>query len=338
MRSGSGSDHRRASVDEIRGFTFTAQRQIQFSGKILRSKHQSDHARRRTGNRIRVEQTPGTFEREQKTYTSARHSHFGFPFVEDLFDGLDLLRCLDLGHSQPFERRTNHVLDVREHPFVSHGVDAHITSWSPQCLVAGQDDPQVLAELARGKLRSKIPALRQALHGRVTDHHRFLLQLLLDEMTHLEALVARLDARIQEELPVPFAQAIRRLDTIPGINSQAAENILAEESQDHIVAHGRGHQQASLSELSFDIVVAREAVASVRRHADVGSLPRRFGCQQLGHIRFSAAFFAAVEFGGRVETHEIGCFDVGIRLCNGKLYSLIRADGLSKHDAIGGVF
>jgi len=108
-------------------------------------------------------------------------------------------------------------------------------------LVAGQDDPQVLAELARGKLRSKIPALRQALHGRVTDHHRFLLQLLLDEMTHLEALVARLDARIQEELPAPFAQAIRRLDTIPGINSQAAENILAEIGPDMSQFPTAGH-------------------------------------------------------------------------------------------------
>jgi transposase len=110
-----------------------------------------------------------------------------------------------------------------------------------RALVAGQDDPQVLAELARGKLRSKIPALRQALHGRVTDHHRFLLQLLLDEMTHLEALVARLDARIQEELPVPFAQAIRRLDTIPGINGQAAENILAEIGPDMSQFPTAGH-------------------------------------------------------------------------------------------------
>jgi transposase len=110
-----------------------------------------------------------------------------------------------------------------------------------RAVVAGQDDPQILAELARGKLRSKIPALRQALHGRVTDHHRFLLQLLLDEMTHLEALVARLDARIQEELPVPFAQAIRRLDTIPGINGQAAENILAEIGADMSQFPTAGH-------------------------------------------------------------------------------------------------
>jgi len=110
-----------------------------------------------------------------------------------------------------------------------------------RAVVAGQDDPQILAELARGKLRSKIPALRQALHGRVTDHHRFLLQLLLDEMTHLEALVARLDARIQEELPAPFAQAIRRLDTIPGINGQAAENILAEIGADMSQFPTAGH-------------------------------------------------------------------------------------------------
>jgi transposase len=51
-----------------------------------------------------------------------------------------------------------------------------------RALVAGEDDPIKLAELARRKLRAKIPALRLALRGRVTEHHRFLLGLLLDEL------------------------------------------------------------------------------------------------------------------------------------------------------------
>jgi transposase len=97
-----------------------------------------------------------------------------------------------------------------------------------RALTAGEEDPEVLADLARRKLRAKIPALRLALRGRVTEHHRFLLGLLLDELTHLEELITRLSARITEVLPVPFAEAIPRLATIPGIDERAAENILAE--------------------------------------------------------------------------------------------------------------
>jgi transposase len=97
-----------------------------------------------------------------------------------------------------------------------------------EALIAGREDPQELAEMARRKLRAKIPALRQALQGRVTDHHRFLLRLLLDELTHLEGLIGRLDQRITEVLPAPFAEAVERLATIPGVGEQAAQNILAE--------------------------------------------------------------------------------------------------------------
>jgi transposase len=97
-----------------------------------------------------------------------------------------------------------------------------------RALVAGEDDPHKLAELARRKLRAKIPALRLALRGRVTEHHRFVLGLLLDELTHLEGLIERLTARITEVLPSPFAQAVQQLATIPGIDVRAAENILAE--------------------------------------------------------------------------------------------------------------
>lgn len=97
-----------------------------------------------------------------------------------------------------------------------------------EALVAGQANPEALAALAQGKLRPKIPQLRLALHGRVTGHHRFLLRLLLDELTHLEALIERLSARITEVLPVPFVEAIQRLVTMPGIDVAAAQNILAE--------------------------------------------------------------------------------------------------------------
>jgi transposase len=97
-----------------------------------------------------------------------------------------------------------------------------------QAIIAGQDDPAVLAELAQRKLRAKIPQLRLALRGRVTDNHRFLLQLLLEEVTQMERWIEQVSQRIVRVLPVPFAEAIQRLATIPGIAVQAAEDLVAE--------------------------------------------------------------------------------------------------------------
>jgi transposase len=97
-----------------------------------------------------------------------------------------------------------------------------------RALSAGQTDPETLAELAQRRLRAKIPALRQALQGRVTDHHRFLLRLFLDEVMHLESLLVRLTERIERVLPSSFAEAVQLLVTVPGIDERAAENILAE--------------------------------------------------------------------------------------------------------------
>jgi transposase len=97
-----------------------------------------------------------------------------------------------------------------------------------EAIIAGEDNPAVLADLARRKLRDKIPQLRLALQGRVTEHHRFLLRLLLDELQHMEGLIERLSEHITKVLPSPFVEAAKRLTTIPGIDMRAAENILAE--------------------------------------------------------------------------------------------------------------
>jgi len=110
-----------------------------------------------------------------------------------------------------------------------------------RAMIAGQDAPEALAELARGKLRAKIPALRLALCGRLTKHHRFLLELFVDELTHLEGLIARLTSRITEVLPAPFVEAIERLTAIPGIEVRAAENIVAEIGVDMEVFPSAGH-------------------------------------------------------------------------------------------------
>jgi transposase len=77
-------------------------------------------------------------------------------------------------------------------------------------LVAGQRDPVVLAELAKGKLRAKLPQLRQALRGRFGEHHALLVGLSLEHLEHLERAIARLDARVDEVI-APFAVARDRL-------------------------------------------------------------------------------------------------------------------------------
>jgi transposase len=107
-------------------------------------------------------------------------------------------------------------------------------------LVRGERDPQVLAELAKGKLRKKLPQLRQALWGRFREHHGLLVGLALGHLEHLEAAIARLDARVDEVI-APFAVARDRLDTITGVGKRAAEAIIAEIGVDMSVFPTAGH-------------------------------------------------------------------------------------------------
>jgi transposase len=94
-------------------------------------------------------------------------------------------------------------------------------------LVAGERDPGVLAELAKGRLRAKLPQLRQALRGRFGAHHALLIRLALAHLEQLERSIAELDAHIDRVL-APFAQARDRLDTITGVGKRAAECMIAE--------------------------------------------------------------------------------------------------------------
>jgi transposase len=96
-----------------------------------------------------------------------------------------------------------------------------------EALIAGQTNVEQMADLAQRRLRAKIPALQQALLGRVTDHHRFMLRMHLEHVDHLDALIGRFGERIEEAL-APFAPMKERLQTIPGINQRVAETVLAE--------------------------------------------------------------------------------------------------------------
>jgi transposase len=109
-----------------------------------------------------------------------------------------------------------------------------------RALIDGQDDPARLADLARRSLRGKIPELTRALDGRATEHHRFVLGVLMDQIDALEGLIARLDARIDEAMR-PFAAVAGRLQGIPGVGERAAEVILGEIGPDVETFPTAGH-------------------------------------------------------------------------------------------------
>jgi transposase len=98
-------------------------------------------------------------------------------------------------------------------------------------LIAGERNPTVMAQLARSRMRVKIPLLEEAFVGRFTDHHAFLLRTMLaridETIDETSADIAALEARI-EELVTPFGSAVERLDEIPGVGRTAAHIILAE--------------------------------------------------------------------------------------------------------------
>lgn len=98
-------------------------------------------------------------------------------------------------------------------------------------LVAGTTDPQVLAELARGQLRKKLPALRRALVGRFRPVHAFLLEEILAKIDYLDEALERLTAEIDRRLG-PFEPMLTALDTIPGIDRIGAISIVAETGGD----------------------------------------------------------------------------------------------------------
>ncbi len=100
-----------------------------------------------------------------------------------------------------------------------------------EALVAGQSDPETLANLAKGRLREKRELLVKALEGRVKPHHRFVLTELLWQIDSLDETLAHFDERI-EQACAPFEEAVGLLDTIPGVARQAAETIVAEMGTD----------------------------------------------------------------------------------------------------------
>ena len=100
-----------------------------------------------------------------------------------------------------------------------------------EAMIAGQDEPAVLADLAKRRMRSKIPALTEALTGRFSEHHGFLARVHLDLIDQHTAAIDELTARI-EVVITPFRRARDLLITIPGISQGVADVIIAETGAD----------------------------------------------------------------------------------------------------------
>jgi transposase len=96
-----------------------------------------------------------------------------------------------------------------------------------KAIIDGVTDASQLAGLARGRLQVKIPKLVEALEGRITKHHRFLLGMHLKKLEFLESQIEELDKHIEEQV-VPFEWAVQLLDTIPGVDRCTAFNLIAE--------------------------------------------------------------------------------------------------------------
>ncbi|MGZ6565349.1 MAG: IS110 family RNA-guided transposase [Solirubrobacteraceae bacterium] len=94
-------------------------------------------------------------------------------------------------------------------------------------LVSGTKDPAVLADLAKGKLRKKIPALRDALEGRFDTEHALIVSQILAHIDFLDEAIDRLSHEIEERI-APFAPQRELLKTIPGVNQRTAEVMIAE--------------------------------------------------------------------------------------------------------------
>lgn len=110
-----------------------------------------------------------------------------------------------------------------------------------RALIDGKLPPQQMAELARKRLRLKIPQLKDALTGRVSEHHRFMLKFHLDHIEQFEEQIEQLDRRIEEVMSPLEKTAMTMLDEIPGIDHRAAQNILAEIGTDMSRFPSAGH-------------------------------------------------------------------------------------------------
>jgi transposase len=109
-----------------------------------------------------------------------------------------------------------------------------------QALVDGETDPDHLLALTTGRLKAPHSALREALRGHVTPHHRFLLKLHLEQIAHIEAAIAAIDEEVGHDID-PFREQVALLVTIPGVGDLMAQIIVSEIGTDMTRFPSAGH-------------------------------------------------------------------------------------------------
>jgi len=159
-------------------------------------------------------------------------------------------------------------------------------------MIAGQDDPAHLAQLARGRLREKIADLERALTGHMRDNHRLLLKLHLEHIDDLNGKISLLSEAI-EQLLLPFdpAKAIERLDGIPGVDIKVAQIILAELGTD-------------MSRFPTAAHAASWAGLAPGRHESAGR--NRSSRIREGNKHLKAALVQAAHAAGKRKDHYLG--------------------------------
>ncbi len=96
-----------------------------------------------------------------------------------------------------------------------------------EAMIAGESDPDQLAGLADRRLRASAEDLREALRGRITSHHRFMLRLHLDQVDAIDRAIGRIDEAVRADLD-SFRSAIELVKTMPGLNDVSAQTVLSE--------------------------------------------------------------------------------------------------------------
>jgi transposase len=160
-----------------------------------------------------------------------------------------------------------------------------------EALIRGEADPQVLADLAKRKLRNKIPELTEALTGRFREHHAFLTRLHLDQYDQLTTMIEQLTGRIEEAM-APFRGALDLLDTIPGINRAVAEVIIAETGGD-MNRFATAKNLASWAGLCPGHHESAGKVRSTRVRPGNAHLKGALGMAALGAARTKGSYFQA---------------------------------------------
>ena len=160
-----------------------------------------------------------------------------------------------------------------------------------EALIAGQRDPAALADLAQRRMRSKIPALTEALRGRFTEHHGFMARLFLDRIDTHSADITRLDERIEAAME-PFRPARDLLISIPGFSRIVAEVFIAETGGNMSVFPSAGHL-ASWAGLSPGSNESAGRVKSTKTRPGNRYLKGVLGIAALSAARSKNTYFSA---------------------------------------------